>query len=90
MSSTSGRGFRFEDNATGLRFRIRSRSRLPIPTAHRLSLEDLNVIGSLGSGPWYGNSRRRLRGGPFGMSGGGVSAVTRCVEGSQIDMMRAL
>jgi len=61
-----------------------------MPIAHLFNLEDLSVIGSPGSGPWYGKSRRRLRGGPLGTSGGGVSAATKCVEGSNMDIIRAL
>jgi hypothetical protein len=68
ISSVSGRGLR-RSPADGMFFK-RSRSRLPIDIVHRFSLDDLRV--SLSSGPWYGSVRRRLRGGPFGASGGGV------------------
>jgi hypothetical protein len=69
ISSVSGRGLG-RSPADGTFFK-RSRSRLPIDIVHRFSLDDLRV-SSLSSGPWYGSVRRRLRGGPFGASGGGV------------------
>jgi len=84
-----GRGFRSVDRARGCILRIRSRSRRPTPMDHRFRRDERRLVGSLGSGPWYGRKAPTLARGPLGASGGGVAGL-RCAEGSKIEMMSAL
>lgn len=68
--------------------RTLSRSRLPKETDHRLSLFDRSVP-SVSSGPWYGRILRRLRGGSFGASGGGVGGLRWTVKSNR-EMIKEL
>lgn len=70
------------------RLRTLSRSRLPKETVHRLSLFDRSVP-STSSGPWYGRTLRRLRGGCFGASGGGVGGLRWTVKSNK-EMIKEL